>query len=326
MGRIAPVQIIPCPILNIIEMTTPLVSVIMAVYNGEKFVREAVESILGQTFRDFEFIIIEDGSTDSTAALLSEYKRRDPRVRVKSLDHNHGLTQCLNIGMHMARGRYIARMDADDISLPSRFQQQVDFLEVHPEVTVLGTASLLITESGDPIRKHVFSHVPEILRWNLLLYNPISHPSVMMRTHTLKGLDGYDTGLKRAQDYDLWWRVSLVGRLGNLKEVHVLLRQHQHRITNVYEEQQLDSAKNILGKYLRIVLDHEIPADVITAITERPANIHLMTSACRVIWEYATFCMKDVSSGIKWLIVGQAVRKIIKIVRNFAVYRVAGRP
>src|SRR4051812_26679567 len=117
---------------------SPTVSVLMAVYNGEQYLREAVNSILSQTFKDFEFIIIDDGSTDRSPELLASYARADSRVKLISRP-NKGLTKSLNEGLHAARGEFVARMDGDDISLPERFERQVSYLREHPEVVLVGS-------------------------------------------------------------------------------------------------------------------------------------------------------------------------------------------
>ncbi len=134
----------------------PRVSVLMSVYNGERFLRDSVESILGQTFTDFEFLILDDGSTDSTCEILEEYANKDARIVLVRNDRNLGLTRSLNKGLRLVRGEYLARQDADDISLPKRLEMQVKFLDAHPEVGVVGSALEIIDENGNtiPYGKH----------------------------------------------------------------------------------------------------------------------------------------------------------------------------
>ena len=135
--------------------STPLISVIMPVFNGENFLQDAVGSILGQTFTDFELIAIDDGSTDNSTALLESFRLNDRRVIIQRHTENQGVTAALNTGLALARGKYIARMDADDISLPVRFEKQVAFMETHPEIDILGSAVRLMDERGRKYR-HTF--------------------------------------------------------------------------------------------------------------------------------------------------------------------------
>ena len=129
------------------EMSSPIVSVVMSVLNGERFLREAVESILDQSLREFEFIIINDGSTDFSGSILDSYQHKDPRLRVVHQE-NMGLVESLNRGCGLARGKYIARMDADDIAIQDRLRWQADFMETHPEVGVVGGAVEVIDTTG----------------------------------------------------------------------------------------------------------------------------------------------------------------------------------
>jgi len=160
----------------------PSVSVIMSVYNGERYLREAIDSILTQTYTDFEFVIINDASTDASSGILAKYATHDSRIILLQNDTNLGLTKSLNIGLRLARGRYIARQDADDISLPHRFERQVRYLDEHPETMLLGAQCLLIDAQGMPIADR--SHFPTTemtIRWYLLADNAIAHPTVLFR-------------------------------------------------------------------------------------------------------------------------------------------------
>lgn len=158
--------------------TKPVVSVLMSVYNCEEYLREAVDSILNQTFMDFEFIIIDDGSTDSTAAILAEYERKFTRLCIHH-QTNQGVIASLNMGLELAQGKYIARMDADNVSLPERLAKQVDFLETHPEIGVLGTGAQIMDGYGNTSQTVQFPTQHGVLRRCLCFFNPIVHPTVM---------------------------------------------------------------------------------------------------------------------------------------------------
>ncbi len=206
-------------------MDSPTISVVMSVFNGEAFLCEAVESILAQTFGDFEFIIIDDGSTDKTSEILSDYAKRDNRVRLVEQE-NRGRADSLNRGIEFARASLIARMDADDISLPHRLKEQVDFLNHHPEVGLLSGAFDLIGSENkilDTIR--LPAEDPEI-GTRMLDYNAICHPAVVMRKNVALASGGYRKQLLDADDYDLWLRMAERTHLANLDSIILKYRVH----------------------------------------------------------------------------------------------------
>jgi glycosyltransferase involved in cell wall biosynthesis len=199
----------------------PAVSVVMAVYNAAPWLVEAVDSVLGQTFGDFELIAIDDGSVDATPAILKNY--RDPRLRVIT-QRQSGQTPALNHGLRVARGPLIARMDGDDVCLPERFAQQVDFLKAHPEVGLLGTACREISASGAVLHTITPPGDDRALRRVLIRMNPFTHSSMMFRRSVLEEIGWYDERFIVAQDYDLWLRMSRRTRLASLEEPLVLRR------------------------------------------------------------------------------------------------------
>jgi glycosyltransferase involved in cell wall biosynthesis len=194
-------------------MSLPSVSIVMPVYNAEPYVGEAIRSMLGQRHADFECIVIDDGSTDGTDAVIRGF--RDPRIRYLRNDGNRGLVYTLNRGVQEARGRYIARMDGDDISLPERLERQVAYLDGHPEVDLVATVVKLVDAAGNPMgywkedREHVTGQ--SILDF-LPVNNCIAHPSVMVRAEVLKAF-GYLDSQRQAEDYDLWLRLAAAGKV-----------------------------------------------------------------------------------------------------------------
>jgi glycosyltransferase involved in cell wall biosynthesis len=207
---------------------SPAISVVMSVYNGEAFLAKSVESILNQTFGDFEFIIINDGSTDKTAEILSEYVKRDQRVRVFP-QQNRGRAESLNRGIQLAKADLIARMDADDVSLPNRFIEQLKFMNAHPEVGLLGAAIEWVTPEGPRL---LVEHLPiedGALRATMLRSNPFRHPTIMMRKDIVLSLGGYRKVLLDADDYDLWLRMAERTQLANLAHALVLYRVHPNQ-------------------------------------------------------------------------------------------------
>jgi glycosyltransferase involved in cell wall biosynthesis len=205
----------------------------MPVYNAERYVAQTVESILGQTLGDFEFLIIDDGSTDGSRRILEGYAARDPRIRLNSRP-NTGYLVALHEMLAVARGEFLARIDADDIALPERFERQVEYLRSHPEVVALGTRILVIDHEGDPLeeRCRVQTH-EEIDRAHLepCTSMGLCHPAVMMRTETLRRVGGYRAEYYPSEDGDLWLRLAEIGRLANLPEVHLKYRLHPQSIT-----------------------------------------------------------------------------------------------
>ena len=207
-------------------MDSPKVTVLMPVYNGEKYLEEAVESILSQTFRDFEFIIIDGGSTDGTPAILARYQQTDDRIRVY-YQENQKLVASLNMGCQLARAEYIARMDADDVSLPKRLAREVNYLETHPEIGVLGTWMELINENSVPQNKVRVPTSPWLIGWSLIFANCMVHSSVMMRRDIVEQLGFYRPEALQAEDYDLWARASPITKLANIPEVLLRYRSWQ---------------------------------------------------------------------------------------------------
>jgi len=189
----------------------------MAVYNGERFLAEAVESVLAQSFDDFEFVIIDDGSQDRTSAILERYRRSDPRIVVRT-QCNRGHAASLNTGCQRARARYIARMDADDLSLQHRLERQVAFLDERPGVAVVGGAVHLIDSAGTALRVDYCPTNDTEIRKTLPWATPFYHPMIMMRRAHFGAIGGYRVAFEDAEDYDLYLRVAERYQLANLAE------------------------------------------------------------------------------------------------------------
>lgn len=197
----------------------PSISVVLSVYNGQQHIGAAVSSILDQTLTDFEVIIIDDGSTDETPRVLADVQRADPRVRVVRQE-NRGLTASLNTGLGLARGRFIARQDADDTSLPGRFARQLAFLEGHPSVAAVGSSADVLSGSGATVGALAAVVGPAAVRHGLrtLRTTPV-HGSIMMRREAVQAVGGYREAFRVGQDYDLWLRLSSRFDMDNLPEV-----------------------------------------------------------------------------------------------------------
>ena len=200
------------------------VSVLLPVYNCPRYVGAAIESILAQSFGDFEFLVIDDGSTDETPYVLDQYS--DARIR-RIRHENKGLAGTLNVGIGLARGKYIARQDQDDLSLPDRLAKQVAYMESCPECGLLGTWAQIM--EGNQVAERYHRHPPDArqLRYHLLFNNPFVHSSVMLRKSVLEAEGGYSTDPKRQppEDYELWSRLSRHSEVANLPEVLLFYRE-----------------------------------------------------------------------------------------------------
>lgn len=219
-------------------LSAPPVTVLMCVYNGARYLCESVESILNQTMQDFEFLIIDDGSTDETPSILRSY--RDRRLHVIREEHR-GLTASLQLGIQRARGEFIARIDADDKAHPDRLRLQLEFLKRHPTTLLVVSDACGIDEDGNVLwHTHLPGNGVEVA-WRLLFYNCIVHSSVMFRAREVLDLGGYDAHLAYAQDYSTWIRVARISRIGVLRLPLVQYRIHRHQTISVmhgHEQQE----------------------------------------------------------------------------------------
>ncbi len=211
----------------------PVVSVLMTVYNGEHYLAEAVESILEQTFTDFEFVIIDDGSTDNSLELLREFEKRDPRIRLFARPHS-GIVPAANFGLRQCRGEFLARMDSDDVAFPHRFEVQVRTLRQRPEVVVVGGAYDLIDAAGRFLRRQWPPTDNETLQeLSLRGSTPICQPLAMIRMSAIDQVGEYDRVVETAEDNDMWLRLGGVGELMCLPEVLLKYRQHAASVSEV---------------------------------------------------------------------------------------------
>lgn len=228
-------------------MTAPAITVLMPLYNAAPFLDEAVDSILAQSWADFELLVINDGSTDGSLEKISA--RTDPRIRVETLPRNQGVVAALNLGLQRARGAYIARMDADDIALPERLALQYSYMEQHPEVGALGTNFEFFGGPASASWVHYFEATD--LAIALLFENPICHPTVMLRRSTLSthGLT-YPDDAPHAEEYALWLRLAACSRLANRPERLLRYRVHGNQISRLNSAEQCRSIDRLVGAQL----------------------------------------------------------------------------
>lgn len=230
---------------------------IMPVYNGEGFICQAIQSILDQSFRDLELIVVSEFNT-SLASLKEVDGFHDPRLVHIRNEERLGLIASLNLGLRSAKGRYIARMDSDDVSLPQRLEMQVAFMNAHPEVGVLGTQVRYIDVDGTRGSKpRYFSH-PDAVTWDMLFNSPIPHPSAMLRSDVVRMLGGYDPRAHLVEDYDLWIRAAKISTIMNLDSELVLIRKHGKNITVTKRDGQNRAASTLAHGEIELLLEHEI--------------------------------------------------------------------
>jgi len=223
----------------------PLVSVVLPVYNGEEYLADAINSILAQTFSDFELILIDDGSTDGSPKILHAYEQRDPRVRV-IVRENRGLVTTLNDAIDIARGKWIARMDQDDIALPHRLKCQLEWLET----TGADISGSWVRRFGSSDKRLIrVRQTDEAIKIEILFCSPFAHPAVMMRAELVKHLR-YDIACEKAEDYDLWERAAEAGwKMTNVQQVLLMYRVHATQISSKAAMSQQQVSLQIQRRY-----------------------------------------------------------------------------
>lgn len=245
-------------------MSSPTITVLMPVFNAEKYIGQAIESILGQTFQDFELVIIDDGSTDHSAEKVTAYD--DHRIRFFKNERNLGLVYTLNRGIEISRGHYIARMDADDISLPDRLSLQVQFLDTHPAISTIGTNMIFVDADGKGLRTPHWN-VPEnsvVIHWWLLMgLCGVNHPTVMVRTDTYRKLNGYDSDFIHCEDYELWLRCCRETKIANLAQACLMYRMHSSNVTSVHNETQRQNVVRALHVAICKLLERSVPIEIV---------------------------------------------------------------
>ncbi|MBI1327571.1 MAG: glycosyltransferase [Alphaproteobacteria bacterium] len=216
---------------------SPLVSIIMGVYNAEKFLVPAIESVLQQTYTNIELVIVDDGSTDSTTKILKDFEAKDFRVKVV-LQQNEGLTRALNTAASVAEGVYLARMDADDICHKERIEKQADFLQKNMDIDLVGTALMLIDDEGKKKRFYTNPLYDEQIKARLEMAPAFAHPSIMMRKIPFIAIGGYRPAFRYAQDYDLYLRLIKETKFANLPEPLLFHRVHSARVSDERRAEQ----------------------------------------------------------------------------------------
>jgi hypothetical protein len=240
----------------------------MSVYNGERYLREAVDSVLNQSYAAFEFIVIDDGSTDGSLEILNSY--RDPRIRILRNERNLGLIGSLNKGLAAAEGEYLARQDCDDLLAPDRLARQVAYLDEHTDVVLVGTWMQLIDERGADITLWRYPGTDAEIRWATLFNTAVGHPSAMFRTEVAKRIGGYSSECLYAEDYDLWSRLATHGKTANLPEPLQRYRVHGNTVSTKNSAKQLQTRLAISKRNIE-EFTHELSPLVMQLIAQAAA-------------------------------------------------------
>lgn len=286
-------------------MKNPKVTVLMPVYNAERYLREAIDSILNQTFRDYEFLIINDASTDNTAKILKSYK--DSRIRIITNTINLGLTKSLNNGLKIAKGEYVARQDGDDDSLPTRFNEQVHFLNQNRNIGLVGSSWYLIDEEGKNIQICKSYNGKQAIHF-------MCHGSVMIRKSALDKIGYYREIFKYAQDYDLWLRFSEKYDVANLQKPLYKLRVHQSSISSSKKQEQ-----NLYAAIALRMAEQEKKTDLYRLNIVNSQKFNKILNQCLqlselekkhllshtyFVWSYAAYKLGDYQKALKYIIKG----------------------
>ena len=231
----------------------------MSIYNNERYIKEAIESILHQTYQLFEIIITNDGSTDNSLGIIESFN--DNRIRILKNEKNIGLAASLNNGLVQCKGKYIARFDADDKMNSKRLERQLDFLQNNPTIDIVGSHLLWIDGNGDVLRK--WNHWPIGIDQNIFFIitgnNPVGHPAVLIRKNILDNLGGYNTTFKTSQDIDLWFRLYLAGGLtDNIDEYLTFYRIHSKQTSALLKDQQIDDHRLAFISFYKSLINVEL--------------------------------------------------------------------
>jgi glycosyltransferase involved in cell wall biosynthesis len=269
----------------------PPLSVLMPAYNAEKYIAGAIESVLNQTFTDFELLIINDGSTDRTEEIILSFQ--DKRIRYIKNESNLKLIATLNKGIELACGKYIARMDADDVSLPHRFEKQIAFLEKHSDYTMCGSWAYLIDDKENKTGRVKYIDTNWLLHISLLFSVPFIHPSVMIQTDVLQQYK-YNPEALHNEDFDLWLRLAADGlKMANIPEFLLKYRWHDSNISVKYKDEQNKKKQDLLNPYLQSFIGNPI--------SEEAFALHEFSFRLYHLGERKKGSSKNLQAEKKWL-------------------------
>lgn len=274
-----------------------LISVILPVYNGEKHLIECIESVLNQTYQNFEFIIVDDASTDNTPQILKKFSDKDSRIKVLTHTINQKQTVAANTACQNSSGKYIARMDADDVALPHRFERQVNFLDENPDFGLVGSWSDIINGTGDVIDEWIVETNPAFLKWVFIFEPYFAHATAMMRRETAEKVDFYQS--PESEDFDLWSRIGTISKIGCIPEI---LQQHRiwdGQLNLKVPTETLECVYHIMKRNIESLLQVEISLINVQNIhkvllnSERLSSVADITNTKNIILDLFTSFLKQ---------------------------------
>jgi glycosyltransferase involved in cell wall biosynthesis len=238
-----------------------LITVIMPVYNAERYLNAAINSILTQTFKNFEFLIINDGSNDRSEEIIKSYP--DSRIDYIKNEQNRGIVETLNIGLQRSKGKYIVRMDADDISFPDRLKTQLDFMQSHPQCRLCGTRAIAINEKGDTLYKIRRPTLDNEVKVQHLFRNSFIHPSVIIDAEIAKRLK-YSPNYEHAEDYYLFSQIAKDHQVANLENNLIYYRVHPENITSKKQHEMNKSEMKTISFLLSSLFEEKVSDEVVS--------------------------------------------------------------
>jgi glycosyltransferase involved in cell wall biosynthesis len=257
-----------------------MISVVMPVYNNERYLRTAIESVLSQTFGDFEFIVVSESDTSpESRSIIDSYA--DGRLNHIRNESRLGMIESLNVGLNLAKGEFIARMDSDDVCLPDRFARQLEYLNRHPDVGIVGSSSRIIDDSGSTVLIDMRPREAVMSRWLSLFGPPLSHPSVMARTQVIKQIGGYDTRVI-CEDYDLWIRALEVTKIENMPEILLVRRVHDKSSTLLQQERVDCTHIGLSQRILTSLLKRDVDVETVRLLRSDERDIESGSDAQRI--------------------------------------------
>ncbi len=297
-------------------MSRPLVSIILPVYNGEKHISECIDSILSQTYNNFEFIIVDDASTDNTPHLLNKYAKKDSRIKIITHKSNQRQTAAANTACNYAKGKYLARIDADDIALPFRLDRQVEYLESNLDYGLIGSWSDIINNDGKIFDRWIVETNAIYLKWSFLFHTNFAHASAMMRNKIAREAGYYQS--PEAEDFDLWSRIGTISKIGCIPEVLQQRRVWEGQLNLKVPVETANSVHQIIKNNFELLLEKDISLnDVknihkVTTKNDKILNITEMLEAKALIIELFNSFLKEnkLSSKEKLLISKDVAQKL----------------
>lgn len=308
-------------------MRIPHLSVITCCHNDEAVLAQTLESILGQSYGDFEYILVDDGSTDGTAEIIARYAAADSRITTLYNPQPLRPGGALNRGLAAARGDYFANLDSDDLALSGRLRQQVAFLDAHPDIGIVGSWGRVIDLEGKEIGKRVYPTLPNLIRWTLLIYCCMIHSSVMARRHVIQQAGGYSARHWLATDYELLLRLNPQVAMANLPEPLVAVRQSTDQTSAQHGTVQHGEVVMMMAAAYYRLLGRRVPLEVVQLIhllrpgVQREGMAAIegdLRGQAEATLEalYAAFCVKlgcsELTPGGEWAALAAAQAKLIQ--------------